>query len=135
MEKTIFEKIYTQEVPRALLYKDETCFAFFDIAPIKKGHTLLCSSHPYPWIDQVPADELAHMMSVAQRIITSMKSGLGADYVKLIVVGTEVPHFHIHLIPYTFDHIAEESRSERIIEAYENQEEEQQLFAAIKNSL
>jgi histidine triad (HIT) family protein len=135
MEKTIFEKIRDQEIPRPLLYKDTTCFAFFDIAPIKKGHTLLCSSRPYPWIDQVPTEELGHMMGIAQHIITSMKSSLGADYVKVIVVGTEVPHFHIHLIPYVFDHAAEESRSERIVEAYENTEEEQQLFAAIKSSL
>lgn len=135
MEKTIFEKIRDQEIPRSLLYKDDTCFAFFDIAPIKKGHTLLCSSKPYPWIDQVPADELGHMMGVAQRIIRSMKSGLGADYVKVIVVGTEVPHFHIHLVPYAFDHVAEESRSERTVESYENAEEEERLFAAIKKSI
>ena len=135
MEKTIFEKIRDQEIPRPLLYKDDTCFAFFDIAPIKKGHTLLCSSKPYPWIDQVPADELGHMMGVAQRIIKSMKSGLGADYVKVIVVGTEVPHFHIHLVPYAFDHVAEESRSERTVESYENAEEEERLFAAIKKSI
>ena len=88
MEKTIFEKIRDQEIARPLLYKDSTCFAFFDIAQIKKGHTLLCSSRPYPWIDQVPADELGHMMEIAQRIIRSMKSNLGADYVKVIVVGT-----------------------------------------------
>ncbi len=100
--KTIFEKIIDREIPADIVYEDDICIAFLDIAPVKKGHVLLVSKSPYPWIQEVPNDELFHMMTIVKRIIYAMKSKLAADYVKVSIVGTEVPHFHIHLIPYLF---------------------------------
>lgn len=97
--KTIFEKIIDREILADIVYEDDICVAFLDIAPVKKGHTLLVSKHPYPWVDDVPEDEIGHIMIIAQKLIKNMKSSLGVDYVHVIIEGLDVPHFHMHLIP------------------------------------
>jgi histidine triad (HIT) family protein len=97
--KTIFEKIIDREIPADIVYEDDVCMAFLDIAPVKKGHTLLISKKPYQWIDNVSEIDLSHIMITAQKIIRNMKSSLGVDYVHVVVEGLDVPHFHVHLIP------------------------------------
>lgn len=102
MQKTIFEKIIEREIPATITYEDEVCIGILDINPIAPGHTLLISKKPYPWIQDVSPENLHHMMDKVQDIIRDMKSK-GADYVKVSVVGVDVPHFHIHLIPQKFN--------------------------------
>jgi histidine triad (HIT) family protein len=98
MQKTIFEKIIDREIPATITYEDDICIGILDIKPVRPGHTLLISKKPYPWIQDVTPEDLHHMMDKVQEIIKRMKSE-GADYVKVSVVGVDVPHFHIHLIP------------------------------------
>lgn len=103
--KTVFEKIIDREIPADIVYEDDVCIGILDIKPVKPGHTLLISKQVYPWVEEVPPEILSHMMTVAQQIIRNMKSQ-GADYVRVSIVGAEVPHFHIHLIPQHFsDHV------------------------------
>lgn len=136
MEKTIFEKIIENGNAEGnnFIFQDEYCAAFLDIAPVKKGHTLLISKNPYPWIQDVPDSELQHIMLVAKRIIQSMKNANLADYVQLTVMGTEVPHFHIHLIPHAFSDLVETSH-QRPVDNYTSQEEKESYISKIKNSL
>ncbi len=98
MQKTIFEKIIDREIPADIVYEDDICIGILDINPIAPGHTLLISKKPYRWIQDVPREDLHHIMDKVQDIIHEMKSK-GADYVKVTIEGIDVPHFHIHLIP------------------------------------
>lgn len=134
MEKTLFQKIIDREIPADIVYEDDVCVGFLDIAPVKKGHTLLVSKNPYPWIQDVPDQELSHMMSVSKRIILGMKSSIRADYVQVGVVGTEIPHFHIHLIPHKNDDPVATSH-DRPVDSYADTAEQHAFRDAIKNSL
>lgn len=98
-EKTIFQKIIDREIPVPIVYEDEHFFAFLDINPVTKGHTLLITKEPYRWMQDVPDTVLGEIFICSKRIIHAMKESLGCDLVSVVVEGKEVPHFHIHLIP------------------------------------
>jgi histidine triad (HIT) family protein len=99
MNNTIFGKIIRGEIPATKVYEDEQFLAFLDINPVTKGHTLLIPKQQYTWIHEVPDELIAAIFVKAKEIINAMRKGLPCDYVQLGVVGNEVPHFHIHLIP------------------------------------
>lgn len=99
-EKTIFQKIIDREIPADIVYEDDVCIAFLDIRPTTLGHTLVITKNVYQWMDDVPDAELAHAFIVAKKIIKSMKQNLeNINLVCVVVVGEEVPHFHIKLMP------------------------------------
>lgn len=123
--KTVFEKIIDREIAADIVYEDDICLAFLDIAPVKKGHTLLVSKRPYPWVEQVPDDELSHMMIISKQLIQGMKSHIAADYVQITIVGTEVPHFHIHLIPHKKSDPVITSH-ERVVDNYQDDTQRQE---------
>jgi len=97
--KTIFEKIIDGEIPATKIYEDDTFLAFLDIHPVTKGHTLLIPKASYTWIHETPDELVGEIFIKAKELINAMRSGIPCDYVQLGVVGNEVPHFHIHLIP------------------------------------
>ncbi len=97
--KTIFEKIIDGEIPATKVYEDEKFLAFLDIHPVTKGHTLLIPKAHYTWIHEAPDELVGEIFIKAKEIINAMRSGIPCDYVQIGVVGNEVPHFHIHLIP------------------------------------
>ncbi len=99
MNDTIFGKIIRGEIPATRVYEDEQFLAFMDINPVNKGHTLLIPKEHYTWIHDVPSPLVGEIFIKAKEIIEAMRKGLGCDYVQVGVVGNEVPHFHIHLIP------------------------------------
>ncbi len=134
MEKTIFEKIIDREIPADIVYEDDICIAFLDIAPVKKGHVLLVSKHPYPWIHEVPDEILSRIMLTGNHIINVMRKVLPADFVQVGIVGTEVPHFHIHLIPRKLTDSVETSHH-RPLESYVSIGEKNDIMNTIKNSL
>lgn len=98
-ERTIFEKIVAREIPADIVSEDDTTLAFLDINPVQHGHLLVITKQPYPWIQDVPDTEIAHAFVVAKNLIPKLKTATGCDYVRVSVVGKDVPHFHIHLIP------------------------------------
>jgi len=97
--KTIFGKIIRGEIPATKVYEDDLCLAFLDINPISKGHTLLIPKEPYVWMQDVPDELLSALCIQAKKLMKAMIAGLTCDYVQVTVVGKDVPHFHIHLIP------------------------------------
>ncbi len=99
MNKTIFEKIINREIPAAIAYEDENMIAIMDIHPVAFGHTLLISKKPYQWLQDVDDQVLSAMFLKVKRMIPAMKEAFDADYVQVSVVGKDVPHFHIHLMP------------------------------------
>lgn len=98
-KKTVFEKIIDREIPADIIYEDDISMAFLDINPVAKGHTLLISKYPYPWMTDVPPELLGELFIRAQKIMTGLLSATGAQVIQVVVDGKEVPHFHIHLIP------------------------------------
>lgn len=96
---TIFEKIVKGEIPATKVYEDDRFLAFLDIAPVAYGHTLLIPKEPIVWMQDAPDDLIRDIFVKAKELMIAIKYALGADYIQVNVVGDEVPHFHIHLIP------------------------------------
>jgi histidine triad (HIT) family protein len=103
MNDTIFGKIIRGEIPAAKVYDDEQFLAFLDINPLSKGHALLVPKMQYRWMQDVPDELIETIFIRAKELMIVLKNALDCDYVQLMVVGNEVPHFHIHLIPRMLD--------------------------------
>lgn len=91
----IFCKIISKEIPSFQIYEDEQFFAFLDIRPLNKGHALIIPKKHYRWVWDIQEEYSA----VVNKIANAIKKALDTDYVQSIVMGDEVPHAHIHLIP------------------------------------
>ena len=100
---TVFTKIINREIPATIVYEDEESIAFMDIQPVAKGHLLLITKEPFPWMQDVPDELLGRMFAKTKKLMIAMKDGLACDYVQISVVGKDIPHFHIHLIPRFFN--------------------------------
>jgi len=103
MDDCIFCKIVKGEIPAEKIYEDELILAFLDINPVNYGHVLVIPKEHYQWFYDVPDDVLSHLMIKSKKLIVAIKETLKADYVALAVVGIDVPHFHLHLIPRWLD--------------------------------
>lgn len=99
MNDTVFGKIIRGEIPATKVYEDEQCIAFMDIKPVSKGHLLLLPKEQYRWIQDTPDSITSYIFIKAKEIIKAMVHSIPCDLVQIVVVGEEVPHFHIHLIP------------------------------------
>ena len=104
----IFCKFATKEInPSQIIYEDTDCLAFLDINPVHEGHTLLIPKGHYENMSATPRDMIGILFQKAQDLMPKIKQGTSADFVVLTVVGTDIPHFHIHLIPrFTNDGLA-----------------------------
>jgi len=99
----IFCKIVAGEIPSYKIYEDDKTLAFLDINPVTDGHALLISKEHYPMMPDVPDELLSEMFLKVKELMPKIKSALQADYVSVSVVGLDVLHFHIHLIPRKFN--------------------------------
>ncbi|MGN6492199.1 MAG: HIT family protein [Agriterribacter sp.] len=96
---TIFSKIIKGEIPSYKIAENEKCFAFLDIFPLVKGHTLVVPKTEVDNLFDLPADYLADLMRFAQPIAKAIEKSFDCNRCGISVVGLEVPHAHIHLIP------------------------------------
>jgi histidine triad (HIT) family protein len=95
----IFCKIIKGEIPTNFTYENEFVVAFPDIHPKAEGHTLVIPKEHHAWFYEVPK-ELAHeWFNAAQFIALKLKEDLRPDYIQFSIIGKDVPHAHIHLIP------------------------------------
>lgn len=99
----IFCKIVKGELPSYKIYEDGEFLAFLTIAPVSDGHLLIIPKKHIVWMQEADDDTNAKIFNLAKKLMVAMKKGLPCDYVLVSVVGTEIPHFHIHLIPRHFD--------------------------------
>lgn len=98
---TLFTRIITGELPARFVWKDDKCVAFLTIAPLATGHALVVPIEEVDhWID-LPADLAAHLWKVSQQIAKAQQAAFDPARVGVLVAGEEVPHAHIHLIPFT----------------------------------
>ncbi|MBN9645055.1 HIT family protein [Corynebacterium mendelii] len=97
--ETIFTKIINGEIPGTFVWRDETCVAFLDIAPVAYGHTLIVPvAQVDKWTDLDPAT-WAHLNQVAQTIGQAIIEVFGSQRAAHIIAGFDVPHTHIHCFP------------------------------------
>ncbi len=96
---SIFSKIVAGEIPCHKVAENDQFLAFLDINPLKKGHVLVISKNETDYIFDIEDKELAQMMIFAKSVASKIKSVFPCDRVGIAVIGLEVPHAHIHLIP------------------------------------
>lgn len=96
---TIFTRIAQGEIPSYKVAEDENYYAFLDINPLAEGHTLVIPKREEDYIFDLSDDELADMVKFAKKVAAKQKKAFGCKKVAMIVLGLEVPHAHIHLIP------------------------------------
>lgn len=98
---TIFSRIIAGEIPSYKIAEDDNFFAFLDINPVSWGHTLVVPKQETDYIFDLSDDTLSDMMVFAKKVATALKSVIPCRKVGVAVLGLEVPHAHIHLIPIT----------------------------------
>lgn len=96
---TIFSKIVRGEIPSYKVYEDENFYAFLDINPIQAGHTLVIPKKEVDYIFDLDQETYAGLMAAAKKVAVSLKQAVECKRVGVAVLGMEVPHAHIHLIP------------------------------------
>ena len=96
---TIFSKIAAGEIPSYKCAESEKLFAFLDINPLVVGHTLVIPRREVDYYFDLDDEELAEMQIFAKRVATAIGKAFPCKKVAQVVLGLEVPHAHIHLIP------------------------------------
>lgn len=96
---SIFTRIINGEIPCYKVAEDDKYFAFLDINPLNEGHTLVVPKQETDYIFELDDDTLAGMMLFAKRVAAGIKRNIECKRVAVVVLGMEVPHAHIHLIP------------------------------------
>lgn len=96
---TIFTKIINGEIPCYKVAEDADFIAFLDISPLAKGHTLVVPKNEVDYIFDIETDEYKRYWAFAQQVAIAVKKAVSCKKVGVAVIGLEVPHAHIHLIP------------------------------------
>jgi len=96
---TIFSKIVAGEIPSHKVAENDEFFAFLDINPTAPGHTLVIPKEEIDYIFDIDDDKLGRMMAFAKKVASALSATIPSKRIALSVIGLEVPHAHIHLIP------------------------------------
>lgn len=96
---TIFSRIIAGEIPSYKVAEDDRYYAFLDINPLTKGHTLVVPKQEVDYLFDLDDRTIGDMMVFAKRVAAQIKQNIDCARVAVVVLGLEVPHAHIHLIP------------------------------------
>jgi histidine triad (HIT) family protein len=100
MEETIFTKIINGEIPAEKVYEDEKTIAFLTIQPVREGHTLVV---PKVQVDQyidLPNEDYDALWRTVKKVAARVRDVTGKERVGVVIKGVDVPHAHVHLIPF-----------------------------------
>ena len=125
----IFSKIAAGEIPSYKCAESEKFYAFLDINPVAKGHTLVVPRREVDYIFDMDDEELAEYQVFAKRVATALKKAFPCRKVAQVVLGLEVPHAHIHLIPMNSEADVDFRRDKLKL----SEEEFKQIAEAIRN--
>lgn len=131
MDDCIFCKIIKGEIPCTKIYEDENFFAFLDIKPVSDGHLLIIPKKHIVWMQEADDETISEIFKLTKKFMLALKNGINCDYVQVSVVGNEVPHFHVHLIPR---HYGDSFRNFPTKEFY-SKEKENELVSKITQAL
>ena len=98
---TIFSKIIAGEIPSYKVAENSDFYAFLDINPIVKGHVLVVPKKEVDYLFDLDDETLGNMMIFSKRVAKAMKKTIPCNRIGVTVIGLEVPHAHIHLVPIT----------------------------------
>lgn len=101
MEESIFTKIISGDIPSHKIYEDAHTYAFLDIHPITPGHTLVVPKRQVEFVWDLDDETYRALMATAKKLALHLRTTLGVPYVGEQVIGVDVPHAHVHLIPFT----------------------------------
>ena len=96
---SIFTKIINKEIPAYIIEENKEFIAFLDVFPLAKGHTLVIPKKQVDYIFDLDEDTYARLWQFAKRISTKVESVIDCKRIGIAVIGLEVPHAHIHLVP------------------------------------
>lgn len=96
---SIFSKIVSGEIPSYKVAEDERFLAFLDIFPLAKGHTLVIPKKETDYLFDMESEEYMALWAFAQKVAKAQKQVIPCERIGVAVIGLEVPHAHIHLIP------------------------------------
>lgn len=102
---SIFSRIYNGEIPGHFVAKTDEFFAFMDISPLKMGHVLVVPVQEVDYIFDLDPEFLGRYMAFTQKVAKAIKSVVDCKRIGVAVIGLEVPHAHIHLVP--IDHVGD----------------------------
>ena len=96
---SVFSKIISGEIPCYKVAENSNCLAFLDVFPLKKGHVLVVPKKEEDYFFDLDDDTYSELLLFAKRVAKAMKKAIPCNRIAASVVGLEVPHAHIHLIP------------------------------------
>jgi histidine triad (HIT) family protein len=96
---TIFTRIIKGEIPSYKIAEDDRYYAFLDINPLKTGHTLVVPKQETDYIFDLDDDQLKGLMIFSKRVAAAIKAAYPCNRIGIAVLGLEVPHAHVHLVP------------------------------------
>ena len=98
---SIFSRIIAGEIPSYKVAEDDRYYAFLDINPVQAGHTLVVPKHEVDYIFNLSDEEYAGLHLFAKRVAKALEKSVACKRIATAVIGLEVPHAHIHLVPVT----------------------------------
>lgn len=99
-EPTIFTRIINGEIPCHKVYEDDRTLAFMDIHPVAEGHVLVVSKAQVEFVWDLEPPDYDALMRTVQKVGKRLREVIGKPYVGQVVVGTDVPHSHVHVVPF-----------------------------------
>ncbi|HQW71773.1 MAG: HIT family protein [Saprospiraceae bacterium] len=128
---SIFAKIINGEIPSHKVYEDENFLAFLDIRPMVKGHTLVIPKKEVDYLFDMNPEEYTSLLLAAQKVAKGIKKSVPCTKVGMTVIGLEVPHAHVHLMP--INNVADMSFKNPVVEM--TQSEMNQLAQLINKNI
>lgn len=101
MQESIFTQIINGEIPSYKVYEDAQAFAFLSIHPVQPGHTLVIPKRQVRFVWDLEYEEYRALMDTVRRVAQQIRTVLKPNFVGEQVVGIDIPHAHVHLIPFT----------------------------------
>ena len=129
---SIFSKIAAGEIPSYKCAENEKFYAFLDINPVAKGHTLVIPRREVDYIFDMDDDELAEFEVFAKQVAVALKKAFPCKKVAQVVLGLEVPHAHIHLIPMNSEGDVDFRKEKLHLPNEEMQQIADKIYAAFK---
>ncbi|MPM79519.1 putative HIT-like protein [bioreactor metagenome] len=128
---SIFSKIIAREIPAHIIAESDSCIAFLDISPLNFGHTLVVPKVETDYLFALDPEQLSDLMVFAQRVAKAIDRCSWGKRVGVAVIGLEVPHAHIHLVPINGLHDIEFSKEKLKL----SQEQLQDVAEKIRKNL
>lgn len=101
---SIFSQIVSGDIPSHKIYEDERTLAFLDIHPVAEGHVLVIPKTEVEFVWDLEEADYTALMATVQKVGRRLREVIAKPYVGEVVVGTDVPHAHVHVVPFTETH-------------------------------